>query len=119
MLADDYLPVAVFAIISILFPILTFWITKYFRPHNPTKLKSSTYECGEIPEGEAQVQFHFQYYMYAIIFVVFDVVTLFFLLWALMFNELGIEAKVLMGAFIGVLLIGVTYALKKEAKIWI
>jgi NADH:ubiquinone oxidoreductase subunit 3 (subunit A) len=119
MLADDYLPVAVFAVISILFPLLVFWITKYFRPSKPTKIKQSTYECGEIPEGEAQVQFHFQYYMYAIIFVVFDVVTLFFLLWAFLYTELGLEEKVMMGLFVGVLLIGVTYALKKEAKIWI
>ena len=69
--------------------------------------------------GEAQIQFHFQYYMYAIIFVVFDVVTVFFLLWAFVYTDLGLEYKLLMAVFVGILVIGVIYALKKEARVWI
>jgi NADH:ubiquinone oxidoreductase subunit 3 (subunit A) len=119
MLVEDYIPVAIFAIVAILFPVLTFWITKFFRPSDPSKLKGSTYECGESPVGEAQIQFHFQYYMYAIIFVVFDVVMVFFLLWAFIYYDLSLESKLLMAVFLGTLIIGVTYALKKEARVWI
>ena len=119
MLVEDYIPVAIFAIVAILFPILTFWITKFFRPEQPSPLKGTTYECGESPVGEAQIQFHFQYYMYAIIFVVFDVVTVFFLLWAFIYTDLNLESKLLMGIFVGTLLIGIAYALKKESKVWI
>ena len=119
MLVEDYVPVAIFAIVAVLFPILTFWVTKFFQPSKPSSLKSSTYECGEIPIGEAQIQFHFQYYMYAIIFVVFDVVTVFLMLWAFIYTDLGLESKLLMAIFVSILVIGVTYALKKEAKVWI
>ena len=119
MLVEDYIPVAIFAVVAILFPVLTFWVTKFFQPSKPSALKGSTYECGEPPVGEAQIQFHFQYYMYAIIFVVFDVVTVFFLLWALIYTEFSLEYKLLMAVFVGTLVIGVAYALKKEAKVWI
>ena len=119
MLTEDYIPVAVFTIIAIAFPLLTFSVTRLFRPYAPSRIKTSTYECGETPFGEAQIQFHFQYYMYAIIFVVFDVVTIFFLLWAYTYADLGLGAKILMGLFAGILMLGVYYALKKEEKIWI
>lgn len=123
MVSDDYLPVAIFAIVGLLFPVLVFFLTKYFRPENLNPLKTSTYECGEIPEGEAQIQFSFQYYMYAIIFVIFDIVTVFLLIWALTFSNLSYSAKLTTGAFAAIftsiLLAGVYYALKKEETIWI
>src|SRR2546428_10049670 len=67
-----------------MFPLLPFFATRLFRPTHPTPLKDLTYECGELPEGEAAIQFHFQYYMFALIFVVFDVAAVFLVLWALM-----------------------------------
>src|SRR6266508_2429871 len=82
MALESYVPVVIFAIVSLLFPLGTFFATRLFRPDHPTPLKDLTYECGEVPEGEAQIQFHFQYYMFALIFVVFDVAAVFLLLWA-------------------------------------
>src|SRR3990170_3726372 len=84
-----YLPVAVFALVCILFPVGTFLATRFIRRDNPTPLKDLTYECGEVPEGEAMIQFHFQYYVFALIFVVFDVAAIFLLLWALSFGVAG------------------------------
>jgi len=119
MLADDYMGVAVFAVIALLFPTLAFFLSRYLRPDKRDPRGETTYECGEVPIGDAQIQFHFQYYMYAIIFVAFDLVTVFVLMWALVFSDLGDLAKVYMVMFLGVLLVGVTYALKKEEIVWI
>src|SRR3989442_3950486 len=84
VLLDDYAPVALFLLVALMFPLITFFATRLFRPTHPTPLKDLTYECGELPEGEAAIQFHFQYYMFALIFVVFDVAAVFLVLWALM-----------------------------------
>jgi NADH:ubiquinone oxidoreductase subunit 3 (subunit A) len=119
MLADDYMGVAVFAIVALLFPTLAFFLSRYLRHDKHDPRSETTYECGEVPIGDAQIQFHFQYYMYAIIFVAFDLVTVFVLMWALVFSDLGDLAKVYMVMFLGVLLVGVTYALKKEEIVWI
>jgi len=113
------LPIAIYVVIALFVPIFAFWLNKLFRPARETALKETTYECGEVPIGEARIQFHFQFYMYAIIFVAFDVITIFLLIWALNFDGLTIDAKVLMLSFFALLLVGVFYALKKEEKIWI
>jgi len=137
MLADDYLPIAIFALIALLFPIIVFLMSRYFRPRiSPLgtsssllgkhfrdavteKEKAVTYECGEDPEGEAHIQFHFQYYMYAIIFLLFDVVTVFLLLWALRFSDLSKSSMVFMFCFMAIMLVCLMYALKKEEAIYI
>ncbi len=119
MLQDAYMGIAVFAIVAILFPALAFLLSRYIRTDKHDPRGETTYECGEVPQGEAQIQFHFQYYMYAIIFVAFDLVTVFILMWALVFADLSDLAKVYLLMFLGILLAGVGYALKKEAIIWI
>src|SRR5438046_10751376 len=80
MALESYVPIVIFALIALLFPLGTFFATRLFRPDHPTPLKDLTYECGEVPEGVAQIKFHFQYYMFALIFVVYDVGAVFFLL---------------------------------------
>ncbi|MEM2944590.1 MAG: NADH-quinone oxidoreductase subunit A [Methanomassiliicoccales archaeon] len=119
MLLEKYLPVAVFALVTILFPAIAFYLSRFFRPTKKMAQKTLTYECGEVPIGEAQIQFHFQYYIFGIIFVIFDIITVFLMLWALAFTDLTITAKIYMGIFIVVLLIGLAYALKKEEFLWI
>ncbi len=111
---DAYMPVAIFLAFAVIFPVLTYFITRLVRPNKPTYLKGTTYECGEIPEGEAQIQFSFQYYMFALIFVVFDVAAVFLLLMALMFTGMGDAAKVAVILFAAVLFVTTNYALKKE-----
>jgi len=117
-----YYPVALFLLIALAFPIMTFFATRLFRPTHPSPLKDMTYECGEEPEGEAMIRFHFQYYMFAIIFVVFDVAAVFLLLFALQANSLlagGLASNPLavlsIILFIAILFVTTNYALKKEA----
>ncbi|HEY7588544.1 MAG TPA: NADH-quinone oxidoreductase subunit A [Thermoplasmata archaeon] len=121
---DAYGPVVVFAIIAILFPVGTFFATRLFRPTNPTPLKDLVYECGEVPEGEAQIAFHFQYYMFALIFMVFDVAAIFLLLWAFAWDGLlggtsSLFAKASIFVFLGIMFVATQYALKKEEVIHI
>ena len=117
MTQADYLPVAIFALIAVIFPFVTFLLTRFFRPSKPTILKSQTYECGEVPLGEAKIQFSFQYYIFALIFVIFDSVSIFVLLWALVLPETGLAARVYMLIFILVLAGVLAHALKKEEKV--
>jgi NADH:ubiquinone oxidoreductase subunit 3 (subunit A) len=119
VLLEDYLPIALFVVVAIVFPIATYFLTGLLRPRLPTKLKETTYECGETPIGEAQIQFHFQYYMYAIIFVAFDVVAAFLLLWALVMMDLPMVANIAVVLFVIITGVAVVYALKKEEMIWI
>jgi len=119
MLVEDYLPLAIFALIAVLFPVLGFWASRFFRPERKSTLRNTTYECGEVPIGEAQIQFHVQFYIFAIIFVIFDVTIVFLMIWALVFSGLPDLAKVYMAVFLGILLVGVGYALRKEKVIWI
>ena len=86
------------------------------RRHSP--LKRQTYECGEEPDGPAWIRFHPRYYVVALVFVLFDVEAVFLFPWALNIRELGEVALVDMFIFIGVLLLGWLYALRKGALKW-
>jgi NADH:ubiquinone oxidoreductase subunit 3 (subunit A) len=125
MLIDQYYPIAIFALVAILFPVLAFYVSRFFRPTKYSTLRDTTYECGEVPIGQAQIQFHVQFYVYAIIFVVFDIVTVFLLVWALTYSSLFATTDMLSMsmisafAFLAILLVGVYYALKKEVILWI
>src|SRR5437016_11274208 len=82
MALESYVPIVIFALIALLFPLGTFFATRLFRPDHPTPLKDLTYECGEVPEGVAQIQFHFQYYIFPFIFLFFVLPAIFFFFWA-------------------------------------
>ncbi len=123
-LLDTYGPVVIFVIIAILFPAGTFFATRLFRPTNPTPLKDLVYECGEVPEGEAQIEFHFQYYMFALIFLVFDVAAIFLLLWAFAWGGLldprtRLVVRYSPFVFLAIMFVATQYALKKEEVIHI
>ncbi|MDD1771731.1 MAG: NADH-quinone oxidoreductase subunit A [Methanomassiliicoccales archaeon] len=119
MLVDDYFPVAIFALVALLIPFVAIFTGKLFRPTKHAELRETTYECGERPIGVAQIQFHVQFYIYAIIFVAFDIVTVFLLIWAMSFEGLSDIAKISAIAFLVIMLAGVFYSLKKEKILWI
>ncbi|MDH5647418.1 MAG: NADH-quinone oxidoreductase subunit A [Candidatus Heimdallarchaeota archaeon] len=78
------------------------------------------YECGEIPIGDAHNRFNFQYYVFALIFVIFDVVTAFLLVWALVIKkeEVGLQGLATATIFLGILLVGFLYWWKRNALRW-
>ena len=114
-----YMPLAIVAVIALGFAPLAWWVSRFIRPKKPTQWMESTYECGSEPIGEAHVQFKFQYYTFALIFVVFDLVATFLLIWAVAFSGLSVVAQSLMIAFFAILILGVCYSLKKEENLWI
>lgn len=117
MTQADYLPVAIFALIAIIFPFVSYFATRFFRPSNPAALKEQNYECGEVPLGEARIQFSFQYYIFALIFVVFDSISVFVLMWALVLPGMDLVARLYMFLFLIILLSVLAYALKKEETV--
>jgi len=122
-MSSDYIYVAVFAMIGILFAIISLGMSWLLRPHNPTGEKLSTYECGEVPVGPAWRQFRVGYYIYLLVFVIFDVEVLFVIPWALALRTLkgqglGLFAVVDGAIFIAVLAVGLFYAWKKGALRW-
>jgi NADH:ubiquinone oxidoreductase subunit 3 (subunit A) len=123
LLADDYLPVILFVLIGIFFPAATFFLTRFFRSNKHEHEKEETYECGELPEGDARIQFNFQYYIFALIFVVFDVIVVFLIGWALVYASLSPAMRtyslVAVMLFTSMLLLVVYYSIRKERKIWI
>ena len=119
MSSAAYLPVLIFAVISVLFVLVSFVVSALLRPTKREPLKETTYECGEVPIGDTRIQFHFQYYMFALIFVIADVLTVFLALWALSFSPSNTLVNALMFVFTGMLVAIILYALKKEELIWI
>ncbi len=88
------------------------------RAKAPPASRDLTYESGEEPEGPAWIRFHPRYYIVALVFVLFDVELVFIVPWALNIDSLGLFAIVEMFLFLGVLLLGWLYALRKGALRW-
>jgi NADH-quinone oxidoreductase subunit A len=118
-LLTPYVFIGIFAIIAIAFPIIALALAFVIRPKKPTRVKSSTYECGLETIGETWVQFRVQYYIYALVFVIFDVETVFLLPWAVAYNKLGLFALAEMFVFLAILVSGLIYAWRKGALEWV
>ncbi|HET7578275.1 MAG TPA: NADH-quinone oxidoreductase subunit A [Bacillales bacterium] len=116
---NSYLFVAIFFILGLLLPILSLAAGRFLRPRKPSAEKSTTYESGIEPFQESWVQFNVRYYIFALLFVIFDVETVFLYPWAVAYKKLGIFALVEMLIFIIMLLIGLIYAWKKKVLKWI
>ncbi|HLB69613.1 MAG: NADH-quinone oxidoreductase subunit A [Candidatus Methanoperedens sp.] len=116
---DNYLPLALLTIIGFVFVAVSLLMSRMVRPSNKTKEKLTTYECAEVPIGDARIHFNIQYYMIVIVFLIFDVEVLFLYPWAVQLKKLGAIGFFEMIVFIEVLIIGLAYAWRKEALEWI
>ncbi|MBW5445926.1 NADH-quinone oxidoreductase subunit A [Cohnella sp. CFH 77786] len=115
---NSYVIVTVFLVLGIAFPIFVLSLGRLLRPHKPSPGKETTYESGNDPVGDSQIRFNVRYYLYALMFVVFDVETVFLYPWAVAYRQLGLFALVEMVIFIGLLLVGLIYAWKKKVLQW-
>jgi NADH:ubiquinone oxidoreductase subunit 3 (subunit A) len=88
------------------------------RPNNPNKVKLDTYECGVETVGASNVQFHVGYYVFALLFVIFDVETLFLYPWAVSLRQVGTFALLEAALFMAILGLGIAYAWRKHALEW-
>ena len=113
-----YFFIGLFVLFAIVFPLLPILLAQVVAPKKPSPIKNATYECGLEAEGESWIQFRIQYYIFALIFVIFDVETIFIYPWAVSFKRLGIFAFVEMILFIAILAVGLVYAWRKKNLEW-
>jgi NADH-quinone oxidoreductase subunit A len=115
---SEYLAVLIFIGVGAGMVLFTFFLARILRPHNPYPEKNVNYECAELPIGNSWIKFHNRYYIFALIFVIFDVEAVFLFPWAVAFGQLGLYALVEMVIFILILLFGLVYAWKKGVLKW-
>ena len=116
---NDWLYIGLFLVIGIIVPIVPLVFSALVAPHKPNPIKQSTYECGIETVGESWIQFKSQYYVFALVFLVFDVETVFLFPWALSINQLPIFAVLEGILFISILVAGLVYTSRKGLLEWI
>jgi NADH-quinone oxidoreductase subunit A len=122
MKPDPYLFIVLFAGVAIIFPLLPLglaWVwRRFFQPPKPGEQKNATYECGIESLGNAQVQFRSQYYLYCIIFLIFDVEAIFLVPFAVSFGGLPVGAFIAILVFLFLLIEGLVWAWSKGCLEW-
>ncbi len=116
---SNYIPVVIFIIIATLFPVVTLMVAKLVRPASPEESKLRPYECGIEPQMESRGRYTVRYYIIAILFVIFDVETIFLFPWAVQFKVLGLFGLFEMVIFLAILIVGYIWVYKKGALEWI
>ena len=111
--------IGVFVAVAIGFLVVNLLVWKVIRPSRYSEEKLTTYECGENPTGSAWVQFNIRFYVFALIFIVFDVEAVFLLPWAVVFRQLGPLAFVEGLVFIAILVVALTYVWRKGDLEWV
>ena len=114
----DYLPILLMFLLAAGFVAVTMVVTHWLGPKRKTKVKLESFECGIEPRGNARQAFPIKYFLVAILFVLFDVEVIFMYPWAVNFKEFGITGFIEMIVFIGLLLVGFFYIIRKKALEW-
>ena len=110
--------VLLFLITGALFVGVALFVSKLIRPDRPNSTKLMTYECGEIPFGNARVQFNNRFYIIGLLFLIFEVEILLLFPWAVVFKEIGWFAFAAMFIFVFLIFIGFIYELGKGQLSW-
>ncbi len=118
MFIKGYGILAGFIFLSTCFALAAIVASFLVQPKAPTPLKNTTYECGMKLFGDSRIRFSAKYYMFAILFLIFDIETVFLFPWAVSFNKLGLFALVEAFIFILILVVGLIYAWKKDVLKW-
>jgi NADH-quinone oxidoreductase subunit A len=111
-------PIAAFLVVAVIFPVIPLFLSRFLAPNRPNPVKLEPYESGIPTQGETHVQFPIRYYLYALIFVIFDVEVIYLFPWALVYDKLPVVAAAEMAVFILLLLVGLAYAWRKRAFEW-
>ena len=114
----SYLYVLAFFLFGATFVGLLLTVSRLVAPRRETAEKLRTYESGEEPIGQAWGRYPIHFYIFALLFVIFDVEVIFLFPWAVIFQTLGWTGIIEMGVFLGILVVGLVYAWKKGALTW-
>ena len=116
---SGYIPIFLFLIVAILFPVVLIVVAKLLRPATPFATKLEAYECGIKAASNSRGRYTVRFYIIAILFVIFDVETIFLFPWAVRYKQLGWFGVAEVGVFLLFLVIGYIWAYKKGALEWI
>jgi NADH-quinone oxidoreductase subunit A len=117
-LTEQYLPILAMALIALGFVVTTMVASHWLGPKRKNKTKNDTFECGVEVQGNARTPFSIKYFLVAILFVLFDVEVIFMYPWAVNFRELGVFGLWEMFTFMGLMIVGLVYIVKKGALKW-
>jgi NADH:ubiquinone oxidoreductase subunit 3 (subunit A) len=115
---NDWLYLGIFLVLALAIPALAIWLAGLLSPKKSDPIKNSIYECGPEPVGESRIQFKVQYYVYGLIFLVFDVETVLLFPWAVAYKQLAMYAVLEAVLFIAILAGGLLYAWREGALEW-
>ncbi len=116
---NDWIFIGIFLILAPIFPALALLIPRLIAPRKPNPLKTETYECGIETYGETWVQFKAQYYIFALVFLIFDIEIVFLFPWAVAFDQLPMFAVLEGVLFILILVAGLMYTWRKGVLEWV
>jgi len=116
----EYLPIVILAVLSLAFAVLSLLVSSLVRPNRPTPAKLAPYECGiepeRLPKGE---RFSVKFYVVAMLFIIFDIETIFLFPWAVGFRQLGLFGLVEMAIFIALVFVAFVYVWKAGGLDWV
>jgi NADH-quinone oxidoreductase subunit A len=113
-----YIPILLFIVIAIGFAVFTIVFARLVSPHKPSQVKLEPYECGIEAPSDARDRYSIRYYLIAMLFVIFEVETIFMFPWAVMLDELALFGLIEMLVFLVILVVGYFYAWRKGALEW-
>jgi NADH-quinone oxidoreductase subunit A len=114
-----YLPIFIFLVVAMSFPVLALLVAKLIRPSAPNVTKLEAYECGIKAASDSRGRYTVRFYIIAILFVIFDVETVFLFPWAVQYKHLGWFGVGEVAVFLAILVVGYIWALKKGAFEWV
>jgi len=110
----DYLPVLLTIGFVIFVALAMVGLSVFFGPKKPSKEKLAPYECGIPPRGNARLRYPVKFYLVAMVFILFDIETVFLYSWAVIYKEIKLFGLIETGIFLVILLLGLVYILRKE-----
>lgn len=117
-MSEAYVPILIILGISLVNAVVLVGLSHIVSPFRPTPIKTAAYESGMTPLSDARERFSVKFYLVAILFIIFDIETVFLIPWGVHFRELGVFGFVEMLVFMAVLLVGFIYIWKKGALQW-
>jgi len=113
-----FFPIVLFIVVAVGFGVACLVVSYFVQPRYPEPEKLSVYECGAEPFSDARMPFPVRYYVFAMLFVIFDIEVIFLYPWAVVFRDIGIIGLVEMLVFIGLFVVAYVYAWRKGALEW-
>ena len=115
---DAYIPIFLLVLVAVGFAIFTLMLSRLVHSRRYSRVKLEPYECGIEPETDARDRYSVRYYLVAMLFVIFDVETVFMFPWAVVMDELALFGLIEMLVFLFILVVGYVYAWRKGALDW-